>query len=113
MFGGDFRQNLPVIRHGTEADVVSACLNRSPLWSRLKVLKLTINMRLRNLSSNDASQVSVFSKFLLRVVEGTESDMIHVDHKFVVDGESISNLVAATYSDINGIRILTVSSRPK
>ena len=44
MFGGDFRQILPVIRHGTEADVVSACLNRSPLWSNIKVLKLTINM---------------------------------------------------------------------
>ena len=36
MFVGDFRQILPAIRHGTEADVVSACLNRSPLWSHVK-----------------------------------------------------------------------------
>ena len=104
VFGGDFRQILPVIRHGTEADVVSACLNRSPLWSYVKVPKLTINMRLRNLSSNDASQVSDFSKFLLRIGEGTEPEdenhMIHVDHKFVVAGESVSDLVAATYGDI-------------
>ena len=49
VFGGDFRQILPVIRHGTEADVVSACLNRSLLWSHVEVLKLTINMRPRNL----------------------------------------------------------------
>ena len=61
MFECNFRQILPVIRHGTEADVVSACLNRSPLWSPVKVLKLTINMRLRNLSSGNASQVSDFS----------------------------------------------------
>ena len=104
VFGGDFRQILLVIRHGTEADVVSACLNRSPLWSHVKVLKLTINMRLRNLSSNDTSQVSDCSKFLLRVGEGTEPDdenqMIHVDHNFVVAGESVSDLVAATYGDI-------------
>ena len=104
VFGSDFCQILPVIRHGTEADVVSACLNRSPLWSHVKVLKLTINMRLRNLSSGDASQVSDFSKFLLRVGEGTEPEdenhMIHVDHKFVVAGESVSDLVAATYGDI-------------
>ena len=32
VFGGDFRQILPVVRHGTQADVSSACLNRSPLW---------------------------------------------------------------------------------
>ena len=31
VFGGDFRQILPVVRHGTWADVSSACLNRSPL----------------------------------------------------------------------------------
>ena len=32
VFGGDFRQILvPVVRHGTQADVSSACLNRVPL----------------------------------------------------------------------------------
>ena len=48
--------------------------------------------------------MSDFSKFILRVEEGTEpkdeSHMIHVDHKFVVAGESISDLVASTYGDI-------------
>ena len=28
VFGGDFRQILPVIRHVTRSEVVSACLNR-------------------------------------------------------------------------------------
>ena len=50
-FGGDFRQILPVIRHGTRSEVVSTCLNRSPLWSCVKVMKLTINMCLQRLSS--------------------------------------------------------------
>ena len=61
-------------------------------------------MQLRNLSSGDASQVSDFSKFLLRVGEGNspedENHMIHVDHKFIVACESVSDLVAATYGDI-------------
>ena len=68
------------------------------------VLKLTINIRFRNISSVDACQVSYFSKFLSRVGEGTEpedeSHMIHVDCKFIVAGESVSDLVAATYGDI-------------
>ena len=46
-FGGDFRQILPIIRRGSRAEVVSACLNRSSLWHHVKVMKLTINMRLR------------------------------------------------------------------
>ena len=47
VFGGDFRQILPVIKHGSRAEVVSACLNRSFLWRHVKVMKLTINMRLQ------------------------------------------------------------------
>ena len=30
VFGGDFPQILPVVRHGIQADVSSACLNRLP-----------------------------------------------------------------------------------
>ena len=45
VFGGDFRQIPPVVKHGSRAEVVSSCLNRSYLWRYVKVLKLTINMR--------------------------------------------------------------------
>ena len=31
VFGGDFRQILPVVKHGSRAEVLSACLNRSQL----------------------------------------------------------------------------------
>ena len=58
VFGGDFRQILPVIRRGTRGDVASACLNRSSLWRYVKILNLTINMRLRKLSSQDSLEVS-------------------------------------------------------
>ena len=100
VFGGDFRQILPVIRRGTRGDVVSACLNRSSIWRYVKVLNLTINMRLRILSSQDSLVVSEFSNFLLRVGEGTELEdedhMIHIDDKFVVPG-NISDLVSSVY----------------
>jgi len=32
VFAGDFRQTLPVIRKGTQADVINACLKSSRLW---------------------------------------------------------------------------------
>ena len=74
VFGGDFRQILSVIKRASRSDVVSAYLNRSSLCRYVKVMPLTINMRLRKLSSQDSLEVSEFSNFLLRVGEGTEPE---------------------------------------
>ncbi|XP_076933118.1 uncharacterized protein LOC143598912 [Bidens hawaiensis] len=46
VFGGDFRQILPVVTNGTRSECVNACINSSYIWSKCKVLKLTKNMRL-------------------------------------------------------------------
>lgn len=40
VFGGDFRQILPVIPRGNRADIVMAALNSSYLWKYCKVLQL-------------------------------------------------------------------------
>ena len=68
-------------------------------------MKLTINVRLQTLLSQDALEVSKFSKFLLRVGEGTEPEddnqMIYIDNKFVVPGDSIKDLVTSVYGDLN------------
>ena len=47
VFGGDFCQVLPVIPRASRAEVVSSCLSHSSLWRHMKVMKLSINMRLR------------------------------------------------------------------
>ncbi len=45
VFGGDFRQILPVVPRGTRGDVVAASLNRSSIWQHVRILKLHTNMR--------------------------------------------------------------------
>ena len=104
VFGGDIRQILPVIKHGFRAEVVYSCVNRSYLWRHVKILKLTINMRLQTLSSHDASEFSEFSNFLLRVGEGTEPEdfnqMIHIDTRYIIPGNSIADLVTSVYGNI-------------
>lgn len=47
ILGGDFAQILPVVVNGSRADIVSACLQRSFIWPRLKRISLRINMRVR------------------------------------------------------------------
>ena len=48
LFGGDFRQILPVVEGGTRDAIIGASLMSSPLWAHMKVFKLHINMRLSN-----------------------------------------------------------------
>ncbi len=45
VFGGDFRQILPVVPRGTRGDVVVAALNCSSIWQHVRVFKLHTNMR--------------------------------------------------------------------
>lgn len=55
LLGGDFAQILPVIKRGSRATIVSACLHASPIWGRLEVLTLHENMRIH---SQDAVNTS-------------------------------------------------------
>jgi hypothetical protein len=64
VFGGDFRQVLPVVRKGSRAQIVDTSLRRSELWNCMQHLKLVQNMR----AQNDPW----FAEFLLRVGNGTE-----------------------------------------
>ena len=47
ILGGDFAQILPVIPRGSRADIVTACLQKSFIWPRLRRLYLRTNMRVR------------------------------------------------------------------
>jgi hypothetical protein len=49
VFGGDFRQILPVVPHRTRGDVFVAALNRSSIWQHVRVFKLHTNMRVQRL----------------------------------------------------------------
>lgn len=64
---GDFRQTLPVIPRSTPADELNACLKSSNLWEHVKVLHLSMNMRveLQNDQSGDK-----FSKQLIDIGYG-------------------------------------------
>ncbi|XP_056860135.1 uncharacterized protein LOC108835628 [Raphanus sativus] len=71
VFGGDFRQILPVIVGGGRAETVLAALNSSYLWDHCKVLKLTKNMRLlAGLTDDAANELQSFSNWILDIGDG-------------------------------------------
>ncbi|KAJ3684336.1 hypothetical protein LUZ61_013500 [Rhynchospora tenuis] len=73
VLGGDFRQTLPVIPHGTRFDTVAASIANSYLWSSCRLLKLTINMRLlaHNGELSDRIAIAQFADWLLSVGDGS------------------------------------------
>ena len=70
VFGGDFRQILPVIPRGNRSDIVHASISSSYIWDSCHVLTLTKNMRLQNNSEeSDPNELKTFSKWILKVGE--------------------------------------------
>ncbi|XP_050878223.1 ATP-dependent DNA helicase RRM3-like [Lathyrus oleraceus] len=74
IMGGDFRQVLPVVRKGTKAQMISACIVQSHLWDHTKILRLRQNMR----SLHDQE----FVEFLIHIGDGVEptkpNDMVRL-----------------------------------
>ncbi|XP_010423670.1 PREDICTED: ATP-dependent DNA helicase PIF1-like [Camelina sativa] len=71
VFGGDFRQVLPVIQGGRRAEICIAALNASYIWDNCKVSRLTKNMRLMSgkLSMTETNDINEFSEWILAVGE--------------------------------------------
>ncbi|XP_058727581.1 uncharacterized protein LOC131599128 [Vicia villosa] len=71
VFGGDFRQILPVIPRGSRSDIVHSTINVSYIWETVKVLTLTKNMRLQGgQSDQEKKDIADFSNWLLKLGEG-------------------------------------------
>lgn len=61
VLGGDFKQAPPVMAEGTREEIVNAGIKRSYFWKNIHIImKLTRNMRLRNMGSDDELRHSFF-----------------------------------------------------
>ncbi|KAG6649191.1 hypothetical protein CIPAW_07G195500 [Carya illinoinensis] len=101
VFGGDFRQVLPVIRNSTKEQQIDSSLDSSYLWSILKKIKLTKNMRAR-LDPD-------FSHYLIEVVNGnapiTIDENIEIPKEMTIlytnDLDSLNSLLDAVFGNIS------------
>ncbi|XP_074297193.1 uncharacterized protein LOC141627891 [Silene latifolia] len=111
VFGGDFRQTLPVVSKGSRADVVHASLCSSYLWSSCKVLTLTKNMRLQAGSEDtNVDEIQKFSEWILKIGDGLVGDPNDGDAEVDIEfpdnlliqhvTNTIASLVDITYPDL-------------
>ncbi|XP_061355844.1 uncharacterized protein LOC133300339 [Gastrolobium bilobum] len=71
VLGGDFRQILHIISHGSRQEIVHATINSFHLWSHCHLLTLTKNMRLASGGSpHNLIEIKEFSEWLLKIGDG-------------------------------------------
>ncbi|XP_040151861.1 uncharacterized protein LOC120893811 [Anopheles arabiensis] len=71
LLSGDFRQILPIVPKGTDAQIINECIKKSTLWPLFRSLQLRDNMRVR--TARD------FANLLLRIGEGRHDTFAGLD----------------------------------
>ena len=64
IFGGGFRQILPVVPHGSRAQIIEVIAKKAECWPYVRTFNLTRNIR--------ASRDERFAEWILNVGSGTE-----------------------------------------
>uniref|UniRef100_A0A8I7B2I2 ATP-dependent DNA helicase n=1 Tax=Hordeum vulgare subsp. vulgare TaxID=112509 RepID=A0A8I7B2I2_HORVV len=101
VFGGDFRQVLPVVTRGTRAQITDATLLRSYMWEKIRKIRLTRNMR--------AHADPWFSEYLLRIGNGIEEtigdDYVRLPDDIVIcyteDEKAINKLIEDVFPSLH------------
>jgi len=71
VLGGYFRQILPVVRKRSRYDIVNSSINYSDLWQYCTVLKLSKNLRLKIVVSNESAiDIKEFIDWILKIGNG-------------------------------------------
>ena len=106
LWGGDFRQILPVVEKGNREDIVLACIQRSYLWQDVHIFHLTQNMRLEQ-----TPEEQDFAQWLLSVGEGRNEENVAVEYAMPLPDhvkiggqtaeEALERFLLATYPGIS------------
>ncbi|CAN1327045.1 ATP-dependent DNA helicase pif1 [Linum perenne] len=109
VFGGDFRQILPVIKKGTRSEIISGSLKKSYLWEHLTHLRLFQNMRLMrsNCSQSERQEIATLDSWLKEIGDGVGCSILGEANILIppdlMVGKHlgpIQDIVKATYPDI-------------
>ena len=109
VFGGDFRQILPVIPRGSRSDIVNATINSSYLWDHCQILRLTKNMCLQNnMQATDQEEIAAFAQWIIDIGDGIighENDgyatiQIQQEQLITEYNDPIHSIVSSTFPDL-------------
>jgi hypothetical protein len=98
VFGGDFRQTLPVIPRGVRQQIIASTLCRGKLWKDIEVHYLHQNMRLER--SPESVQ---HAKWLLDIGAGNNldgSETVQLPEEMCLNDKTVESLINSVYPGI-------------
>ncbi|KAG4935726.1 hypothetical protein JHK84_049927 [Glycine max] len=96
VFGGYFRQILPVIPRGSRSNIVNATINSSYLWDHCQILRLTKNMCLQNnMQATDQEETAAFSQWIIDNGDVDKSETIESYHFRSLTTEFLNSLTTS------------------
>jgi len=106
IFGGDFRQNTPVLPKQNRAGICMQLISRCSWWSNINKFKLTINERIRRVASSN-EDLDSFSDFLSNVGNGAipihrdlGDFMIRIPDEYVFQSKKIEDFIDWCFPNI-------------
>ena len=102
VLGGDFRQILPVVKHGSRPQTVDACIKRSSLWRHFTTHRLSENMRARNAMAAGPA-MEEFSTWLLNVGDGQSNgaeDDLSLPEDLVITS-TVDQVIETTFGEMS------------
>lgn len=102
---------MPIIKHGTRADVVHATIQYTSFWAHTRHFRLTENMRLRSATPENIATARWLmsvgngeAALFLNPSENNDEDyQIILPHSMILSPNTENNLIADTYTSIPSI----------
>ena len=97
LFGGDFRQTLPVIPKGSREQIIGASIRQSSFWPRVRLYHLKTNMRL-----DRSPESELFAHWLLQVGagRGEYAKSVALHQSMIVADNTVKSLIDSIYPNI-------------
>lgn len=99
LFGGDFRQLLPVVKKGSKQNILETCFKSCTCWDILTKYTLTINMRAQNDSNFQTELLQIGNGILSSLPINSQlltKELINdtfITYNNLIDVESLSNKI--------------------
>ncbi len=98
VLGGDPMQILPIVPHGSEAEIMDSCVKNSPVWKYVKEMELTTNMRVN-------PEEKEFCDFLIKIGKGEhekvdplQPHLMSIPSQYLL--QDLDSLINAVFPDL-------------
>ena len=102
LWGGDFRQCLPVVRHGNRVKVVESTIKNCETWRHFQQLRLVQNMRTTEGSQEFADWLIHLGNGTLPTTPGLGPDVIEIPSQFLLTQRD-GSLMKHVFGDMDNI----------